>query len=92
MQRDHDFVLMNDYQRDMHELSEQAAQIIGILKRDADFWKAAFWRAVAAGPIRNARMLEEGKPDIVIAFPGGRGTANMIEQAHAAGVEVVQVG
>src|SRR5690348_8540698 len=25
----------------------------------------------AAGPIRNKQMLEEGKPDLVVAFPGG---------------------
>jgi hypothetical protein len=42
----------------------------------------------AAGPIRNQRMIEEGKPDLVIAFPGGRGTADMIRRAKAAGVEV----
>jgi hypothetical protein len=44
----------------------------------------------AAGPIRNARMLE-WEPDLVVAFPGGRGTANMVQQARAAGVEVVEV-
>lgn len=42
----------------------------------------------AAGPIRNQRMLDEGKPDLVIAFPGGRGTADMVRRAKAAGVEV----
>src|SRR5688572_33050578 len=26
----------------------------------------------AAGPMRNQRMLDEGKPDLVIAFPGGK--------------------
>jgi hypothetical protein len=45
----------------------------------------------AAGPIRNAQMLAEGKPDLVVAFPGGRGTANMCKQARAAGVEVLEV-
>lgn len=30
-----------------------------------------------AGPIRNQRMLDEGKPDAVIAFPGGKGTDHM---------------
>ncbi len=45
----------------------------------------------AAGPIRNRLMLTEGKPDIVIAFPGGRGTANMISQARKAGVRVIEV-
>jgi hypothetical protein len=42
----------------------------------------------AAGPIRNKQMIEEGKPDAVVAFPGGRGTANMIGQAKAAGLKV----
>lgn len=46
----------------------------------------------SAGHIRNQQMLDEGKPDVVIAFPGGRGTANMIERARKAGVEVIEVG
>lgn len=41
----------------------------------------------AAGPIRNAKMLE-WKPDMVIAFAGGPGTANMVAQAKAAGITV----
>ena len=45
----------------------------------------------AAGPIRNKRMLDEGKPDLVIAFPGGKGTANMVSQARAAGVKVIEI-
>lgn len=43
----------------------------------------------AAGPIRNARMLAEGKPDLVIACPGNKGTADMVCKAKAAGVRVV---
>jgi hypothetical protein len=42
-----------------------------------------------AGPIRNKQMLDEGRPDLVVAFPGGRGTANMVSQALAAGVKVI---
>jgi hypothetical protein len=45
----------------------------------------------SAGHVRNGEMLSRGKPDLVVAFPGGRGTANMIEQATAAGVKVVNV-
>ena len=45
----------------------------------------------AAGPIRNQQMLTEGKPDLVVAFPGGRGTADMVRRAKAAGVKVVEV-
>lgn len=45
----------------------------------------------AAGPLRNQQMLIEGKPDIVLAFPGGRGTADMIRRAVAATIPVQQV-
>ena len=38
-----------------------------------------------------ARMLEEGRPDLVIAFPGGRGTADLVARARRAGVEVMEV-
>lgn len=40
----------------------------------------------AAGPIRNKKMLRDGKPDMVVHFPGGRGTANMLKIAKEAGV------
>lgn len=43
----------------------------------------------AAGPIRNRQMLNEGKPDLVVAFPGGAGTAHMVSIAKVAGVEVI---
>ena len=36
----------------------------------------------AAGPIRNSRMIDEGRPDAVIAFPGGTGTANCVAKAY----------
>lgn len=41
-----------------------------------------------AGYIRNKQMLTEGKPDLVIAFPGGKGTAMMCRIAKEAGVPV----
>lgn len=46
----------------------------------------------AAGPIRNAKMLTDGGPDLVVAFPGGRGTADMVRKAKAAGIEVIEIG
>lgn len=45
----------------------------------------------AAGGIRNQRMLDEGRPDVVIAFPGGAGTADMVRRALDAGVQVVEI-
>jgi hypothetical protein len=44
----------------------------------------------SAGPRRNARMVE-WKPDVVIAFPGNRGTADMVRQAKAAEIPVHKV-
>lgn len=43
----------------------------------------------AAGPLRNQRMLDQFKPDAVVAFPGGRGTADMVRRAQAAGVRII---
>jgi UDP-N-acetylmuramoylalanine-D-glutamate ligase len=41
--------------------------------------------------MRNKWMLTDGKPDLVIAFPGGRGTASMVNLARAAGVPVTEI-
>jgi hypothetical protein len=53
----------------------------------------ADWRAHgrAAGPLRNARMIAEGRPELVVAFPGGRGTADMTARARAAGIDVREI-
>jgi hypothetical protein len=45
----------------------------------------------SAGYIRNAQMLEEGKPDLVIAFPGGKGTAMMVKLAQKAKIKVIKI-
>ena len=42
-----------------------------------------------AGHRRNRQMLVEGRPELVVAFPGGPGTANMVKRAREAGVEVL---
>ena len=56
------------------------------------FVSRAEWKKYGrpAGPKRNARMLE-WRPDLVVAFPGGPGTANMIEQAKRACVPVKKI-
>lgn len=45
----------------------------------------------AAGPIRNQLMLDSEQPDLVLAFPGGRGTADMVKRARAAGIKVLEL-
>ena len=63
------------------------------LRRAKEIVFRANWKrdGKAAGPLRNQRMLDQGRPDLVIAFPGGRGTADMTRRARAAGVEVIEV-
>lgn len=58
----------------------------------------ADWNAhgKAAGPIRNQQMLDEGKPDKVLAFINkplveSRGTKHMVEIAEKAGLPVIIV-
>lgn len=45
----------------------------------------------SAGPIRNETMLSIMKPHLVIAFPGGKGTKNMVRLARKAAVPVVEI-
>lgn len=47
----------------------------------------------AAGPIRNQQMIDEGNPDIVIAFPtkNSRGTWDMIRRAEKANIKIIIV-
>jgi hypothetical protein len=43
----------------------------------------------AAGPIRNGKMIEQANS--LVAFRGGRGTANCISQARKAGIDIRMV-
>lgn len=54
---------------------------------------AAEWKkhGKAAGPLRNQRMLDANDVVMVVAFPGGRGTADMVRRADAARIEVRKV-
>jgi hypothetical protein len=45
----------------------------------------------SAGFLRNADMLRQGRPGVVLAFPGGRGTAHMVKLARKAGVPVREI-
>lgn len=45
----------------------------------------------SAGPRRNARMLAQERPDLVVAAPGGRGTASCVEIARGMHIEVEEV-
>jgi hypothetical protein len=60
------------------------------------YWKQerfeADWKTQgkAAGPIRNQQMVDSGL-DVLIAFPGGRGTEDMVTRAKKAGILVLRV-
>jgi len=44
-----------------------------------------------AGPARNQRMIDEGKPDAAVAFPGGAGTADMCRRLDRAKIPTWKV-
>ena len=56
------------------------AQMMGI--KHAPFQAEWHRYGKLAGPMRNERMLVDGKPDLVVAFPGGRGTADCVRRAR----------
>jgi predicted Rossmann-fold nucleotide-binding protein len=60
---------------------------VSLINEPAD-WKQ---HGRAAGPTRNQLMIDEHEPDLVIAFPGGRGTADMVRRACRAGIEVREI-
>lgn len=74
--------------RGVDRLAEEWAGSRGVMTEPhpAD-WKR-FGRG--AGVKRNQEMLNS-QPDLVIAFPGGRGTADMIARAEKAGIPVVRL-
>lgn len=45
----------------------------------------------SAGPLRNQAMLDMFAPDLIIAFEGGAGTADMVRRAKLAGVPVKEI-
>jgi hypothetical protein len=79
----------------VHGGSSGADSLAGYWARMRDVPAAMFkpdWsEGPRAGPVRNARMLRVTRPDLVVAFPGGKGTADMVRLAHAAGVRTMEM-
>lgn len=81
--------LMHGGARGVDRMAGKWARDNGVLEWD---FLPEWHRADAPdGKMRNQRMIAEGAPDLVIAFPGGLGTADMVEQARGAGIEVIEV-
>lgn len=82
-------VIISGHARGADSLGEMYADERGI---ELDIYPAQWNKyGKSAGYRRNTQMLVEGKPDLVVAFPGGRGTAMMVKIAKDAGVEVMEV-
>jgi hypothetical protein len=83
-------LVIHGKQRGVDTLAGRWARLNGIdelpFSADEDFAK---WGA-RGGSIRNGRMLRVGKPSVVLAFPGGPGTRNMIGQATLAGLPILR--
>ena len=67
---------------------ETAANIAAARRWNVEMHPAR-WKTLGAGagPIRNQEMVDSGA-DLLIAFPGGRGTADCVERAKKAGIPV----
>lgn len=79
----------------VHGGARGADRIAAYVARELGWHVVAYpadWRrhGRAAGPIRNQEMADAGA-DLCIAFPGGRGTADMVRRARAAGIPVRSV-
>ena len=71
--------------------ADQLAREWARLRHKPCFTFEADWsRGAKAGPERNAKMIASGA-DLVVAFPGGRGTADCVKKALAAGIPVREV-
>jgi hypothetical protein len=81
--------LIHGYARGVDRMAGKWARDHGVLEWDF----LPRWHRVNAhdGETRNQRMIATGAPDLVVAFPGGPGTENMVEQAKAADIEVIEV-
>lgn len=76
----------------IHGGARGADSLAAGIARKFGWWE---WRCPAdwdkhgysAGPIRNKEMVELAQPDLVVAFPGGKGTAHMVNYAKSHGLE-----
>jgi hypothetical protein len=102
MDRDRVFSVLDRILRDKVNVTVLHGACYSGADRFADEWATereipcirvpARWSVLGkvAGPERNGRMLCY-LPNGVVAFPGGSGTQNMVDQAKAAGVKVWEV-
>jgi hypothetical protein len=89
-----DTLIIHGAARGADTLAKFVAEKIGLKVINDGKGFPAQWKIYgkAAGPIRNQQMLDEGKPDLVLAFheniSESRGTKDMVNRARGAGVKV----
>ena len=83
------FCVIHGGARGADAMSEKWAEILGrpTLSISAN-WN---FYGKRAGSLRNQWMLDYATPDLVIAFPGGVGTANMVRIARNNKIDVYEV-
>jgi len=101
-----DAALLNTTLSHFHGLNRITLMITGVCRGAdllADGWASregiphahfpANWKGEgrAAGFIRNNRMLVVCNPNVVMAFPGGKGTAHTVKLARARQIETIEV-
>lgn len=69
----------------VHGAARGADTLAGLWARANKIEEKAYpadWRkhGLSAGPIRNEAMLQQEHPDIIVAFPGGPGTRDMLRR------------
>ena len=81
--------LIHGYARGVDRIAGKWARDHGVLEWDF----LPLWHRVNEhdGLTRNQLMIGTGAADLVVAFPGGVGTENMVELAKAANIEVIEV-
>ncbi len=83
---DDDITLVNGTARGADRLAAEVARDLGWTVIDVP----AEWNRYgkSAGFRRNTLMLTDYHPDVLIAFPGGRGTAHTVSEAQRLGVPI----
>lgn len=73
-------------------VDEWARRVCGRLGIETEAWPADWSRGRRAGPERNRAMLD-GPPvaGVVVALPGGSGTADCVRAARERGIPVVRI-
>lgn len=83
-------VIHGKARRGVDHIVDKVARRMGLVVEEYpitdDEWKML---GLGAGHARNGRMLRSSRPDLVVAFPGGNGTRDMVRQAKEASVEVI---